>query len=315
MNSPSSAKSAMSSYLASTWSRVRPAARPPRTTFSWPVSSPLKPTPRASSVLTRPKTSTRPRLGGRMPAIVRRRVDFPAPLTPTTPSAVLWGMSKLTSRTALISRMIRSRRPRRMSVFFKVGFFSTAVRYVTERFSTLTAHGVGLGAGSSSVAAGFSEADRKLTLPRDEEEGAGDDGAHRPCEAGGQQSERRRPPFDHRVVERAQHRVHRVAVEDRAELLGHVLGVEEDRRRVEPDARQVREEVRQIAEVDLRGCGEHRRSRAEDRDERDDRDRPEERDLDRQPDGHVHDRVDREGRQEAHERLEHRLEGENEAWE
>src|SRR6185436_6616986 len=308
MNSPSSAKSAMSSYLASTWSRVRPAARPPRTTFSWPVSSPLKPTPSARSVLTRPKTSTRPRLGGRMPAIVRRRVDFPAPLTPTTPSAVLWGMSKLTSRTALISRMIRSRRPRRMSVFFKVGFFSTAVRYVTERFSTLTAHGVGLGAGSSSVAAGFSEADRKLTLPGDEEEGAGDDGAHRPREARGQQAERRRPPFDHRVVERAQHRVHRVAVEERAELLGHVLGVEEDRRRVEPDPREVREEVRQVAEVDLRRRSEHCRPGAEDGDERDDRDRPEERRPHGQPDGRVHDRVNDDRGQEAHEGLEHGLE-------
>ncbi len=142
MKSPSSAKSAISSYFAATCSRERPAARPPRTTFSWPVSSPLKPTPSARSVLTRPKTSTRPRLGGRIPAIARSRVDLPAPLTPTTPSAVPCGISKETSRTALISRMIRCRRPRRMSVFFSVGFFSTVVRYVTERSSTFTAHGV-----------------------------------------------------------------------------------------------------------------------------------------------------------------------------
>jgi hypothetical protein len=118
----------MSSYFAATCWRESPAARPPRTTFSWPVSSPLKPTPSESSVLTRPKTSTRPVLGGRIPAIVRRSVDFPAPLTPTTPSTAPCDTSKETSRTALISRMIRSRRPRRMSVCFKVGFFSIAVR-------------------------------------------------------------------------------------------------------------------------------------------------------------------------------------------
>ena len=87
MKSPSSANSAISSYFAATCSRERPAARPPRTTFSWPVSSLLKPTPSASSVLTRPKTSIAA-LGsaGRMPAIVRMSVDLPAPLTPTTPS-------------------------------------------------------------------------------------------------------------------------------------------------------------------------------------------------------------------------------------
>ncbi len=128
MKSPSSANSVISSYFAITSSRVRPVARPPSTTFSRPVRSFLNPTPRARRVLTRPRTSTFPSVGGRMPAIARRSVDLPAPFTPTTPSTWPCGTSKETSRTAWISRMIRCRRPRRTSVFFRVGFFSIAVR-------------------------------------------------------------------------------------------------------------------------------------------------------------------------------------------
>ena len=53
--------------------------------FSRPVSSRLNPTPSESSGVTRPHTATRPAVGGRMPAIVRSIVDFPAPLRPITP--------------------------------------------------------------------------------------------------------------------------------------------------------------------------------------------------------------------------------------
>jgi len=121
MKSSSSAKATISSYFSRSSSRLRPAARPPRTTFWRPVSLRLNPTPSASSVLTRPSTSTRPRVGGRIPATVRMSVDLPAPLTPTVPSTVPWGTSNETFLSAWISRTMRSRRPSRMSELRRVG--------------------------------------------------------------------------------------------------------------------------------------------------------------------------------------------------
>jgi hypothetical protein len=128
MKSSSSAKATMSSYFSASCPRLSPAARPPRTTLSRPDSFLLKPTPSASSVLTRPWISTRPSLGGRMPAIVRTSVDLPAPLAPTMPSTSPCGTSKLTLRTASISRTIFSRRPSRVTVERSVGAFSRLVR-------------------------------------------------------------------------------------------------------------------------------------------------------------------------------------------
>ena len=78
-------KSAISSNRRSIAARERPAARPPSRMFSRPERLPLKPTPSASSVETRPCTTMRPLLGGRMPATARMSVDLPAPLAPTTP--------------------------------------------------------------------------------------------------------------------------------------------------------------------------------------------------------------------------------------
>jgi hypothetical protein len=77
---------------------------------------------------TRPWTSTRPLVGGRIPAIVRTSVDLPAPLAPTTPRTEPRGTSNETFLTALISRTIFSRRPMRSRVVLSVGVFSSAVR-------------------------------------------------------------------------------------------------------------------------------------------------------------------------------------------
>ena len=79
-------------------------------------------------MLTRPWTSTRPVVGGRMPATVRMSVDLPAPLAPTTPITLPCGTSNETFRSASISRMIRSRRPSRSSVLLSVGLRSSDVR-------------------------------------------------------------------------------------------------------------------------------------------------------------------------------------------
>ncbi len=128
MKSSSSAKATISSYFSRSCARVRPAARPPSTTFSRPLSLRLKPTPSDSSVLTRPWTSTRPVVGGRMPATVRMSVDLPAPFAPTTPSTFPCGTSNDTFFSASISRMIRSRRPSLRSVLLSVGLRSSDVR-------------------------------------------------------------------------------------------------------------------------------------------------------------------------------------------
>ena len=88
----------------------------------------LKPTPSDSSVLTRPSTSIRPRVGGRMPATLRISVDLPAPLAPTTPSTLPCGTVNETSLSASTSRITRSRRPSRSSVLLSVGARSSDVR-------------------------------------------------------------------------------------------------------------------------------------------------------------------------------------------
>src|SRR5919112_2130907 len=166
MNSPRSAKRTISSYFSSSFSGSRPAARPPSRTLSRPVRLRLKPTPSASSVLTRPNTSIRPLVGGRIPAIVRTSVDLPAPLAPTMPSTVPCGISNETSLTACTSRTTFSPRPRLRTMPRSVGRRSNVVLYVTETWSTTTL--------------GALEPDSELTLPRDEEQEAGDQQAERP---------------------------------------------------------------------------------------------------------------------------------------
>src|SRR3954451_1138185 len=169
MKSSSSAKATMSSYFSASCPRLSPAARPPSTTLSRPDSFLLKPTPSARRVLTRPWISTRPSLGGRMPAIVRTKVDLPAPLAPTMPSTSPCGTSKVTLRTASISRTIFSRRPSRVTVERSVGAFSRLVRYVTET--------------SSTEIAVRSETDSELTLPGKEEQARGHEQPDAPRES------------------------------------------------------------------------------------------------------------------------------------
>src|SRR5919112_564366 len=166
MNSSSSANSTISSYFSCNCWRSRPAASPPKITFSRPLSCLLKPTPSASSVLTLPWTSIRPSDGGRMPAIVRTSVDLPAPFAPTIPSTVPCGIWNETSLTASTSRTTFSPRPRLRTIPRSVGRRSNVVLYVTETWSTTTL--------------GALEPDSELTLPRDEEQEAGDQQAERP---------------------------------------------------------------------------------------------------------------------------------------
>src|SRR4051794_4444036 len=303
MKSPSSANSAISSYLARRSSRRRPAASPPRTTLSRPVSSALKPTPSASSVLTRPWTSTRPRVGGRMPATVRMSVDLPAPLAPMMPSTLPCGTSSDTSSTALISRTTRSRRPTRTSVLRSVGRRSSAVRYTTDRSCTLTA---GPAASVPSTAAGVSEPYRKLTLPRDEEQDADDERDRRPGHRQCEPARRRRLASEEHVAPRAQDRRQRVQVRDDLEALRDVLDVVEHRRRVEPDAQQVRQEARDVAEVDGGGGDERGHARREDEEKAEEDRRPQQVRGHGEPRGDVDHGVDDERRKEAQQRGEHR---------
>src|SRR5262245_34152905 len=51
-----------------------------------------------------PRTTTRPSLGGMIPAMTRSSVDFPAPLRPSTPSTDPFGTVTDTPRSAGISR-------------------------------------------------------------------------------------------------------------------------------------------------------------------------------------------------------------------
>jgi hypothetical protein len=96
--------------------------------FSRPDRFLLKPTPSASKVLALPQTSMLPEVGGRMPAMARIRVDFPAPLAPMMPMAVPAYTSKLTFRSASTSLTARWPRPNRTSACFRVGLRSNVVR-------------------------------------------------------------------------------------------------------------------------------------------------------------------------------------------
>src|SRR3954451_3022318 len=166
MTSSSSANSTISSYLPRMSSRLKPAASPPSTTLSRPDSLRLKPTPSASRVDTRPCTSMRPSVGGRMPAIDRISVDLPAPLAPTTPSTVPCGTSKETSLTARMRRLRCWPLVKREIDDLRVGRPSTVVTYVIDRSFTDTAV--------------RSDPDSELTLPGEEQEGAADDRHERP---------------------------------------------------------------------------------------------------------------------------------------
>ena len=96
--------------------------------FSRPDRLWLNPTPNANNVLARPHTSIEPLVGGRMPAIARIKVDFPAPFEPMMPIAVPLRTSKETCLIASTSRTARCPRPKRTNACFNVGFRSNVVR-------------------------------------------------------------------------------------------------------------------------------------------------------------------------------------------
>src|SRR5215207_7316736 len=269
MNSSSSANATMSSYFSASCSRFRPAASPPSTTLSRPESFRLKPTPSASSVLTRPWTSTRPSLGGRIPAIVRTSVDLPAPLAPTMPRTVPCGTSKVTLRTASISRTIFSRRPSFRTVERNVGARSRLVRYVTET--------------SSTEIAVRSETDSELTLPGEEEQAGGQEQPDAPPEPRHHRPALGRLAPDEHVAPRRQQAGHRVDVEQPLVALRDLVREVEDRRDVEPHAQHVGQEVGEVAEVHLAGGHEHRETAREQEHERHDRHHVQQGRVDRQP--------------------------------
>src|SRR5215218_11287322 len=199
MNSSSSANATMSSYFSASCERLSPAARPPSTTLSRPDRFLLKPTPSASSVLTRPLTSIRPLVGGRMPAIVRTSVDLPAPFAPTIPSTVPCGIENETSLTASTSRTTFSPRPRLEIIPRSVGRRSNDVRYVTDTSWTTTL--------------GALETDSELTLPRDEEEEADDQQPECPRARDDERLGRRRLAGVEHVAPRREQLTERVDVE------------------------------------------------------------------------------------------------------
>src|SRR5215217_3162488 len=91
------------------------------------------------------------------------------------------------------------------------------------------------------------EPDSEVTLPRDEVEEADRQEAERPGGGDEQRVARRRPPLVDHVAPAREQLPERVDVEQEAVLVGHLVGVVEDRRRVEPDPRQVRSAARQAA--------------------------------------------------------------------
>ncbi len=116
MNCSSSAKATMLSIRREISVRVMPWIEAFSSTFSRPVKSGWKPAPSSSSETTRPLVSTVPRSAGRIPAITVSSVLLPAPLAPTTPSAVPGTTSRSTSFSATTSRERVRRRRRTVSL-------------------------------------------------------------------------------------------------------------------------------------------------------------------------------------------------------
>src|SRR5215216_2071018 len=301
MNSPSSANLTISSYFSSSFSRCSPAARPPSRTLSRPDRFLLKPTPSASSVLTRPYTSIRPDVGGRIPAIVRTSVDLPAPFAPTIPSTVPCGIENETSLTASTSRTTFSPRPRLEIIPRSVGRRSNDVRYVTDTSWTTTL--------------GALETDSELTLPRDEEEEADDQQPERPRARDDQLVRRRRLPQVDRLGPRGQQLPERVDVEQELVLLGHLVGEVEDGRREQPDPQQVRHQVLEVAEVDLQRGDEHRQPARHHQQQREQRDGPQQARLDAEAGRDMDRHVDDHRRHEALRGADHRRDREQHAGE
>src|SRR3954471_6232657 len=87
MNSSTPEKSTMASNLRAISARGMPMIAPCRKTFSRPVRSGWKPAATSISAPTRPRTSSRPRVGRRILVSSLSTVDLPAPFGPMMPSA------------------------------------------------------------------------------------------------------------------------------------------------------------------------------------------------------------------------------------
>src|SRR5262245_16464284 len=181
-----------------------------------------------------------------MPATVRTSVDLPAPLAPSTPSTLPCETSNDTPLSASISRTTRSRRPSRSMVCRRVGLRSKDVRYVTDTSSTRMLR--------------VSEADGKVALPRDEEEGTEHEEPECPGGAQREIAGRRGDAAAQHVAPCRQQRRDRVHVEHPLVALGDLAGEVQDRRQVEPDSQHVWQELREVAEVDLGSRDEHRQA-------------------------------------------------------
>src|SRR5207253_584030 len=82
---PMSANSSIAGIARSISLRERPRSEPLRYAFSRPLKSGWNPAPISRSAVTRPFTSSVPRVGFAVPASSLSRVDFPDPFAPTTP--------------------------------------------------------------------------------------------------------------------------------------------------------------------------------------------------------------------------------------
>src|SRR5439155_13574947 len=100
MNSPISAKASIDGMALAISARLRPMISPLRYTFSRPENSGLKPAPNSSSAAMRPRVTTPPVVGCRMPATICSSVLFPQPFGPTSPSVSPFSTVKSISRSA-----------------------------------------------------------------------------------------------------------------------------------------------------------------------------------------------------------------------
>ena len=82
INSPISAKASMEGMARSISARLSPMISPFRKTFSRPLNSGLKPAPNSSRAAMRPRVTTRPLVGCRMPATICSSVLLPEPFGP-----------------------------------------------------------------------------------------------------------------------------------------------------------------------------------------------------------------------------------------
>jgi hypothetical protein len=116
-NSPISANATIWSNFRRTSRRDMPRMEPLRKTFSRPVNSGWNPVPTSSKLPIRPRSRTSPEVGRVIRLRIFSRVDFPAPLGPTTPSTSPGSTRNETPFSAQNSPgLTASARPRRRNI-------------------------------------------------------------------------------------------------------------------------------------------------------------------------------------------------------